>query len=581
MVENLGAWFDGSKGGYRHSGRQIPAGSRMIAIVEAFDSMTTDQVFRPAMSQERAMQELFQSAGTQFDPGLVHEFAEFHVCDQRALRAEVAKRWLHDLDPDTANSYWELIAGAGASTGEDAARRFETKLLENMHDAVVFVDAGMRVVEWNRGAERLTGVATASVVQRLWTPTVLNMQNEKGEWLAEQDCPVRCAIQSQVQSLRRLTISGRGGRPVSVDSHAIPVTGADGSALGAVLLMHDASGEASLEERCQTLYEKATKDPLTQVANRAEFDRVHGMFIRAHKEYQVACSLIMCDLDHFKRINDRYGHQAGDEVIRALANALKDACRPGDLVARYGGEEFVVLCADCDNATATRRAEQVRKAIAQIHHPKLGGQCVTASFGVTEVQPGDTSETMLRRADRALLTAKEQGRNAVVQLGAGPDLPEARPSAASATRADAAFLLEQHLVTLVPLWVAVEKLRGFMADHRAKVIQVEENRVQLLVKVDPPKRTRRISDRPTNFRVDVRLDEEPIAKETKDLASQAAWVQTRLRVTIVPEKSDERRREEITCRAKDVLVSFRSYLMANPVEDPHAAAGAVESRGEP
>jgi hypothetical protein len=58
-------------------------------------------------------------------------------------------------------------------------------------------------------------------------------------------------------------------------------------------------------------------------------------------------------------------------------------------------------------------------------------------------------------------------------------------------------------------------------------------------------------------------------------------VQTRLRVTIVPEKSDERRREEITCRAKDVLVSFRSYLMANPVEDPHAAAGAVESRGEP
>jgi hypothetical protein len=119
-----------------------------------------------------------------------------------------------------------------------------------------------------------------------------------------------------------------------------------------------------------------------------------------------------------------------------------------------------------------------------------------------------------------------------------------------------------------------------MADHRAKVIQVEENRVQLMVKVDPPKRTRRISDRPTNFRVDVRLDEEPIAKDTKDLGSQATWVQTRLRVTIVPEKSDERRREEILSRAKDVLVSFRSYLMANPVEDPHAAADAVESTGK-
>ncbi len=581
IVENLGAWFDGSKGGYRHSGRQIPAGSRMIAIVEAFDSMTTDQVFRRATSQERAMQELFESAGTQFDPGLVHEFAEFRVCDQRALRSEVAKRWLHDLDPEAANSYWELIASPSPSGDGDAARRFETKLLENMHDAVVFIDAGMRIAEWNRGAERLTGVATASVIQRLWTPTVLNMQNEKGEWLAEQDCPVRCAIQSQVQSLRRLTISGRGGRPVSVDSHAIPVTGAEGSALGAVLLMHDASGEASLEERCQTLYEKATKDPFTQVANRAEFDRVHGMFIRAHKEYQVACSLIICDLDHFKRVNDTYGHQAGDEVIQALANVLKNACRPGDLVARYGGEEFVMLCADCDNAAAARRAEQARKGLGQIRHPRLDGQCATASFGVTEVQPGDTSETMLRRADRALLMAKERGRNAVVQLGVEPEQSELRPSAASAGRADSPFLLEQHLVTPVPLWVAVEKLRGFMAEHRAKVIQVEENRVQLLVEVDRPKRMLRFSDRPTIFRVDVRLNEEPIAKEAKNLGSQGVWVQTRLRVTIAPDKSRDRRREEMVHRAKEVLVSFRSYLMANQEESPHAPAGPAEDRGDP
>ena len=153
IVENLGAWFDGSKGGYRYNGRQIPAGSRMIAIVEAFDSMTTDHVFRRAMSQERAMQELFESAGTQFDPGLVHQFAEFRVCDQTALRAELAQRWLHDLDPEAANSYWGLSVIRCTGGREDTARRFETKLLENMHDAVVFIDAGMRIVEWNRGAE--------------------------------------------------------------------------------------------------------------------------------------------------------------------------------------------------------------------------------------------------------------------------------------------------------------------------------------------------------------------------------------------------------------------------------------------
>ncbi|KKK87516.1 hypothetical protein LCGC14_2752440, partial [marine sediment metagenome] len=74
---------------------------------------------------------------------------------------------------------------------------------------------------------------------------------------------------------------------------------------------------------------------------------------------QRPCSLIICDLDLFKQVNDIFGHQAGDEVIKSMANLLKDSCRVGDLVARYGGEEFVMLCADCDNATAARRAEEI------------------------------------------------------------------------------------------------------------------------------------------------------------------------------------------------------------------------------
>ena len=114
-----------------------------------------------------------------------------------------------------------------------------------------------------------------------------------------------------------------------------------------------------------------------------------------------------------------------------MATLLKGACRPGDLVARYGGEEFVMLCADCDNAAAARRAEQVRKALGQMQQPKMEGRSVTASFGVTEIQPGDTPETMLRRADRALLMAKSKGRNVVVQLGSGGGEEPAEPKRSS------------------------------------------------------------------------------------------------------------------------------------------------------
>ena len=95
-------------------------------------------------------------------------------------------------------------------------------------------------------------------------------------------------------------------------------------------------------------------------------------------------------------------------------------CRSGDLVARYGGEEFAILCADCTNAAAARKAEAIRKALSrsQALVPRQRSR-FTASFGVTELQTGDTPETMLRRADRALLQAKDQGRNQVVQLGDG------------------------------------------------------------------------------------------------------------------------------------------------------------------
>ena len=128
------------------------------------------------------------------------------------------------------------------------------------------------------------------------------------------------AIQTGVQSLRRLLIRGRQNRLVAVDLHAVPVVSADGLTHGATLLLHDASPEASLEQRCQSLHERATKDPMTQVANRAEFDQTHKMFVAEHLERRLPCSLIICDIDRFKLINDTYGHPAGDEAIKSFAH---------------------------------------------------------------------------------------------------------------------------------------------------------------------------------------------------------------------------------------------------------------------
>ncbi len=563
IVENVRAWYDGSRGGLALSGEAIPLPARMIAIVEAFDAMTTDHVYRPAFSQERAMAELFHCAGTQFDPKLVRQFGEFRESDVSELHREVAGRWLGTLDPAMVNSYWihNCVPSPLVPPSIDAS--FHSRLLDNMYDAVVFLDAEGKIKLWNHGAERLTGIAGTSLSQQRWSPDVLKMVDEKGQPVSAADCPVLSALQSGVQSLRRLAICGRTGHQVAVDTHAIPVFAADGAVVGAILLLHDASSETSLEQRCQSLHEKATRDPLTQVANRAEFDRVHEMFVEAHQQQQVPCSLLMCDLDHFKSVNDTYGHQAGDEAIKSVTVLLKGACRPGDLVARYGGEEFVMLCADCDNAAAARRAEQVRLALAQMPQPKLNGHPITVSFGVTEIQPGDTAETMLRRADRALLMAKAKGRNTVVQLGTGSVDPmdEVPPSPAAAPLQ----LIEQTLWTPVPLQMAIEKLRGFVADHEATILKIDGNQVQLEITEKNPSRLRRLTDRSVSFQVDLRFEEQRLQKCEGEFAGHLT--RTKIYVSIGPRKDRDRRRHDLDNRARRMLTSFRAYLMATKEEE--------------
>jgi diguanylate cyclase (GGDEF)-like protein len=438
---------------------------------------------------------------------------------------------------------------------------FQSRFLESMYDAVMFIDTAGRILLWNRGAERLTGIAGASIQGQLWHPLLLALTDEKGSPVGEADCPALAAIRCGVQSLRRLTILGRRQQAVSVDSHAIPVIDQKGITHGAILVFHDASSETSLEQRCQSLHEKATKDPLTQVANRAEFDRVHAMFVAAHQQQQVPCSLLMCDLDRFKLVNDNYGHQAGDDVIKSLASLLKSSCRPGDLVARYGGEEFVVLCADCDNASAARRAKHICNALSQLSQPRMGGRTVTVSIGVTEVQPGDTPETMLRRADRALLSAKAGGRNTVVQLGtgAGAESESMRANARLLNSARPNDLFEQHLVTPVPVKIAVDKLRGFVADHRARIIAVDGNQIRIEIDGKPVSRLRRLTDRPATFCLDVVMEEECGAES----ATACGATRTKINLTISTQETRNRRQKDVMTNAREILISFRSYLMAS------------------
>ena len=575
-------WFDGSRNSLGRSGTELPLGSRMIAIVDAFDAMTTDHVYRRAMSRDRAIAELFESAATQFDPTLVQEFFDLNALDQIQLHEAVTDRWLHDIDPRQADSRWQIGPVLHSSAEQHVESMFNEKLLDNMHDGVIFVDTGLQIIRWNGGAETLTGLPTTSVVDKRWLPNLVEMWDEREQTIQDDDCPIAEAIRTGARACRKLSIATRDGSRVSVEVQVMPVVGTNGVTHGATLVLHDRSSETNLEERVQSLHIRATRDPLTQIHNRAEFDRTHARFVKEHLDRARPCSLIIADIDRFKQVNDTFGHQAGDNALVSFAALLQRSCRRGDLVARYGGEEFVLLCTDCDNATAAARAERIRRELAGIPQSTLNGKRLTASFGVTEVQMGDTPETMLRRADRAVYQAKKMGRNTVVQLGSGIHGEEPHTSRwwrSWLQRTPPDLLLKRNLVTTVPLKIAMEKLRGFVADHEAEILSLDEDKVVISFESRAASMQRCSRDRNVPFLIELTLAEKTM-EGAGDSPRGGSSLRATVHVAIRPKRNRDRRQRNSVERARRVLSSLKSYLTAQEefVHEKHKSDSRIRPK---
>lgn len=166
-----------------------------------------------------------------------------------------------------------------------------------------------------------------------------------------------------------------------------------------------------LEELARDLDYRAATDPLTGLFNRRKFDRSLAVEILRAQRYGTPLSLILFDIDRFKSVNDKHGHQAGDAVLVELSRYGAAHIRASDILARWGGEEFVILCPGIDGAMACHLAGHLREGFNALNHPGVG--TVTCSFGVVEFDPSDSAQSVMARADAALYRAKAKGRDRV------------------------------------------------------------------------------------------------------------------------------------------------------------------------
>lgn len=176
----------------------------------------------------------------------------------------------------------------------------------------------------------------------------------------------------------------------------------------------------------------AHTDTLTGLPNRRQLYSELNALIASVADHGRPFCLCLFDLDHFKQINDHHGHLAGDQALKAVAQSVRAHLRATDRLARWGGEEYAILLPETLAGQALDVIERVRVTLQTVVVP--GGACITASFGLTAYQPGDSSETLLHRADENLYAAKRAGRNRVVSDVMSVREPPDRPGSRAATR---------------------------------------------------------------------------------------------------------------------------------------------------
>lgn len=307
------------------------------------------------------------------------------------------------------------------------AQWFASKLMEHLVVPMFVLDAGHRVMIWNHACEQLTGIKSADIVGTCehWRAfyreprpcladlVVSNRLGDIAMLYVESDKVVE--LEHGVHASNWCAMPQRG-ETLYLGIDVRPVRDDEGRIIAVVETLRDMTHAVTLE------YD-VVHDGLTGLLNRRAFDEcLEREWKIARREGQFL-SLIMIDIDYFKRYNDTYGHIMGDECLRQVAAAMQAAIRPRDVVVRYGGEEFVVILPDASSAEAALVAERIQARIAAlaIPHHTSEHRIVSASMGIAAAVPqtDENADRLLVAADAAMYQAKHAGRNFFSLVPAG------------------------------------------------------------------------------------------------------------------------------------------------------------------
>jgi diguanylate cyclase (GGDEF)-like protein/PAS domain S-box-containing protein len=288
---------------------------------------------------------------------------------------------------------------------------FYKMLLDNLYDGVYFVDRDRRITYWNRGAERITGYASAEVIGKRCSDNILMHVDKGGNVLCTAGCPIADTMASGTERSTEVFLHHKDGHRVPITVRVAPIRDDHGAITGGIEIFTDNTPAATALERVTEFERLAYIDPLTGLANRRYAEITLNARFEELQRYNWPFGVIFIDIDRFKDVNDRHGHDIGDEVLRMVAKTLQNSVRFFDVVGRWGGEEFLAVIANVNREELLATVNRFRVLVEQSSIPAVPGLRVTISLGATLARPGDDMASIIKRVDKLMYESKAAGRN--------------------------------------------------------------------------------------------------------------------------------------------------------------------------
>lgn len=297
----------------------------------------------------------------------------------------------------------------------DISPNFFKTLLDNLSDGVYFVDQERRITFWNKAAVRITGFTKSEVIGKRCADNLLRHVDDRGNSLCEGACPLSYSLHDGLKRSASVFLHHKNGYRLPVAIGVAPITDNQHKIIGAVEIFRDDSATIAALEKIKDLEGLAYLDELTRIANRTYLQTFIVSKFNELQRLGLSFGIIFADVDRFKQINDTFGHQTGDEVLKMVAQTLSKNCRSFDLVGRWGGEEFLCVLTNLKGPDQILNIAERLRSLVESSWLSLA-DCslqVSISLGVTLARIQDTPETLIQRADDLMYQSKGAGRNCI------------------------------------------------------------------------------------------------------------------------------------------------------------------------